>query len=85
METLRDYIVENTHVRVNQPTEKIEHDIRSVHITDTANVLERHVGHECSFGRYFDNEPVQVTKQHLLNEHANLPTVFWEERTSLKL
>ena len=75
MDTLKDYTVEYTHVRVNKPTESIAANILSMMCTDAANVLERQAGREYGFGKYVD-EPARATKLYLLTpeDRAGLPT-----------
>ena len=75
MDTLQDYIVEYTHVKVHKPTEDIAFNILLLMCNDAATVLERQAGREYGFGRFVD-EPARATKLHLLtpDERCNLPT-----------
>ena len=60
--TLKDYVIDYPHVKVQKPTGDIEEKILQKMCIDAAEVLDRQAGREYGFGSYKEkrNQPMQA-------------------------
>ena len=77
MDTLKDYVIDHPHVKVQKPTTDIEEKILQKMYIDAAEVLDGQAGREYGFGSY-KKKPARASQLHLLSKDnlADLPTII---------
>ena len=65
--TLKDYVIDYPHVKVQKPTGDIEEKILQKMCIDAAEVLDRQAGREYGFGSYKE-KPAHASQLHLLSK-----------------